>query len=154
MKFKQIILFAQISLVSLAVSAPCAMAQLSAPDTLLLKDLARISISCAEQPYKISQVGKKVYSRLRSHCKALRISEDRAELRVNGHIYALVLKDNELADEGDIGDLYLQFDAREDQEVLIQNSVLAFGDPVLALLLVSGESPEQVREILESNPLF
>ncbi|MGK5083867.1 hypothetical protein WDW37_11245 [Bdellovibrionota bacterium FG-1] len=113
----------------------------------LLSQLAIKAVECTQQPFSFNQVGHKRYQPIESHCADLIISGDRAEFRLDGHSYTLVVKENENSDGGDLNDVYLQYDSREDQEVLIQQAVLAFNDPIVGLLITAGIELDKLPEV-------
>jgi hypothetical protein len=120
-------------------------------DHALLQKLAQLSLKCAHQPVSVSRTGNKVLNPIESHCSELQISADRAEFSLEGRHFTILVKDSALADGGDLNDVYLQYDSREDQEVAIASTVLAFGDPVSALLMSTGQSPDQLPQVTVPN---
>jgi hypothetical protein len=122
-------------------------------DFTLVNELARTALACAHQPYALTRTGKKIYGSLKSGCNELRISLDRAQFSLQGRVFTVVVKESEYSDDGDLNDLYVQYDAREDQEVLIRKNVLSFGDPVLAVLLTSRHSVSELPEVMDQSLL-
>lgn len=119
----------------------------------LLAALATKALECTHQPFALKRGGHKKYGPVRSHCGDVQISEGRAEIRLHGRTYAVLVQDNENADGGDLNDLYVEFDAREDASALVQPNLLAFSDPIVALLLAAGLAPESLPEIFDASVL-
>lgn len=124
----------------------------SSEDRALIESLAQTISACVEQPYGIrSQNHSLTYGPLRSRCDEVEVSGDQVVVEYRGRRYTLVVRESELSDGGDLNDLYIQFDSREDQEALIAESVLSFNDPVLSLLLVTGHEAESLPKVLEPS---
>src|SRR5262245_481737 len=117
MTFKKFSLFAVSALLTSSVSR--AEAFIAAVEPTLMDSLATAIYDCSEQPYGVSsRTGNLVFGQLRSRCSAIIPSEDRVEITQDGRSYSFVVRDSELSDGGDLNDLYVQYDNREDQEEL------------------------------------
>ena len=124
----------------------------AAVEPTLVQRLAKTVLSCVVQPYGInSHTGNRIFGSLRSHCESVTISQDRANVKLDGRTYTLLIKDSALSDDGDLDDLFIQYDAREDQEVQVAANILAFGDPALSLLLVSGHKADELPQVLDPS---
>lgn len=117
-------------------------------DIVVVKRLAAELAPCVEQPYDIdSRNGNKTLAALRSRCDTVIIEEDRVHMTHEGRSYTLLVRDSELSDGGDLCDLFIQYDSREDLEVLVARHLLTFSDPALSALLISGYPAENIPEI-------
>lgn len=119
----------------------------------LLQSLALKALECTHQPFAIKVSGNKSYGQVRSHCSEVVISEDRAEISLDGRVFTLIVQENENSDGGDLNDLLIQFDAQKDTEVLVQQNILAFSDPIVALLIAAGHSPDKLPEVFDAAVL-
>jgi hypothetical protein len=143
-------------LVSVAVSAAFTAAASAASlpatpsDIEVVQNLAAVLAPCVEQPVSVDvRSGKKSHGALRSHCDSVTIEEDRVQLSYLGRSYTLLVRDSELSDGGDLSDLFVQYDSREDLEVLVASNLLTYSDPALSALLVSGYRAEDLPEVSE-----
>lgn len=141
-------------LVSVAVSAVFTVAARASalpattPDLTIVQSLAAELAPCVEQPVAVdAHTGKKSLSALRSRCETVLIEGDRVQLAHAGRTYTLLVRDSELSDGGDLCDLYVQYDSREDMEVRVASNLLTFSDPALTALLVSGYRAEDLPEV-------
>lgn len=151
MNFKKYV-FAAVLPLSLTLAVCTAHAAEPTVEPALLQRLAKTVLGCVEQPYAVNgRTGNKVFGALRSHCAQVEISQDRANVLLNGRTYTVLVKDSELSDGGDLNDLFVQFDAREDQEVQFASNVLAFGDPALSILLVTGHKADELPQVLDPS---
>jgi hypothetical protein len=149
------------SVLALSISAPSASAGTTSTfdingnsmDQALLQSLASRALECTHQPFAIKATGNKTLGRVRSHCEDVRISENTVAIRLPSGNYSVTVRDNVNTDGGDLNDVYVSFEAQKNQEELLQESVLAFSDPVVALLLLAGHSPEAIVQIEDSSLL-
>jgi hypothetical protein len=133
----------------LASAAPLAA---TSEDMALVQSLANELIACVEQPYGVnSRTGNKAYGTLRSRCASVEIAGDRVQMLHEGRLYTLLVKESELSDGGDLTDFFVQYDSREDREVLVASHLLSYSDPALATLLVGGYAPDRVPEIADPS---
>jgi hypothetical protein len=121
----------------------------SAQPTTDVQALAQTALQCLEQPYGLTRSGRKVMGTLRSRCAHVVISQDRAVIDLLGRSFTVLIKDSETSDGGDLNDLFVQYDSREDHEVQVAKNVLSFGDPALALVLASGRSADPIPQVLD-----
>jgi hypothetical protein len=156
MKVAVITIFSALMGISAASAALSGAAQAAAlpatpADIDLVQKLASRLVACAEQPVgRNERTGNVSLGALRSHCDSVTVADDRVELTNAGQLYTFVIEDSELSDGGDLNDLYLQYGSREDQEVQIARNVLAFGDPVLATLIVTGHKADELPQVSAS----
>src|SRR4051812_48392835 len=116
--------FIQIAAVVLGLGLTSSAFASSGADPALVQKLGEMASVCAEQPNGV----------FRSHCDALKIVGASAEFNVEGRAITVLVRDNENSDGGDLNDVFVQLDSRE---VTLARNVLSFGDPVLAVLIVS-----------------
>jgi hypothetical protein len=123
-----------------------------AVEPALVQSIAQTLLSCVEQPYGISaRTGNKILGSLRSHCEGVTISQDRASLKVDGRSFTILVKDSAESDGGDLNDLFVQYDSREDQEIQLGQNLLSFGDPALSILLLSGHTADELPQVLDPS---
>jgi hypothetical protein len=121
-----------------------------AVEPALLDTLASALFQCSEQPYNHStHTGHLVLGQLRSHCNSVVASQDRVEILHDGRSYIFLARESALSDGGDLNDLYIQYDGREDQEELMASNLLSFGDPTLSVLLYSGHNVDALPRVLD-----
>ena len=122
-------------------------------DHAWLKALSQKAVRCAEQPTIIKENGGKAYNPLRSHCQdEMVVADDTVHFHISGIGFSVRVEENKNSDGNDLNDVYLLYSNREDQAVLVAHGVLSFGDPVLALLLVTGRGSESIQEVtVEGN---
>ena len=142
-----------VSTTAYADGALLAMNPTNAIDAALIQALALKALQCAYQPYAVKRNGNKSYGQVRSHCSEVVIQENRAEFNLEGRHFTLITQENENSDGGDLNDLLIQFDAQKDTEVVVQKNLLAFSDPIVALLLAAGHAPEELPEVLDEAVL-
>jgi len=104
------------------------------------------------QPYGINErTGNKIFGALRSLCKDVKISRDRVIVKVDGRAYTVLVKDSQAADDGDLNDLFVQYDSREDQEIELASNLLSFGDPALSILMLTGHRAEELPQVADRS---
>ncbi len=122
-------------------------------DYAWLRRLTVKAFACTIQPVQIRSSAPAIFEPIQSICEeTLEISENTAHFHIRGTLLSIVLEDSEGSDNHDLNDVYLNYGDREDQSVLIARNVLAYGDPILALLQVTGENPEKLRKIIAKTP--
>lgn len=119
-------------------------------DLHLVRNLAALLAPCVEQPVFTDPLsGRKSLGTLRSRCDSVTIEGDRVQLGFEGRSYTLLVRDSEHSDGGDLCDLFVQYDSREDLEVRVASGLLTFSDPAMSALLISGFRAEGLPEVSE-----
>jgi hypothetical protein len=107
-------------------------------DQATLQKIAQVVARCSKQEIHTTAEGRQVQTPIQSTCEEMVVSGDQIVVSLDGAQYTLVVRDSENSDGGDLVDLFLQYDSREDLEVSLAQNLLAFGDPALATLQAAG----------------
>jgi hypothetical protein len=120
-------------------------------DPSLIQEMAQLTRQCAYQPYKLTQSGNKKYGNVRSFCASLEIVKNTARYDLPTGPYAVIAAESEHADQGDLNDVYLQIPTHQNQAFEIQKNILAYSDPVMAVLMIAGDSVEALPEVYDPS---
>ncbi len=122
-------------------------AQAATDPSELMRAFSEVALKCGVQTFRIPPEGNPINFAIVSRCAEMRTSRDRAMFLVDGRRFTVIMKESEFSDGGDIQDVYIQYNSDKNQEVLVAQNVLAFGDPVLAVLLLTGHSCSELPTV-------
>ena len=120
-------------------------------DLAWVERLATRILECGEQPVIVKRSGKLIYRPVRSRCSDVVISQDSVHFHMGSGSFTVQVQPNEHADGNDLNDVFLLYNDREDQSVVIAQAVLSFGDPALALVKAAGHGEEELRQVLRKK---